>query len=208
MCSLKAHKASTFVHCSVPFSLYVCIPIYMQIFIWLFIRLHDCIFCAIILNLESHARATHFEICCSSCCCLSFKSPLGVANAMILICVLFSKDIQGSTSWDSCDNNVHPDNTGTVPTFSKTKVTWQEKENRGFSQSFGDANEVSASNVCFLSGNPSPLRILLATCEGRGSPWAACTLAGLWKRQVWNLGAFASPGRKCIWSILGPRSAS
>jgi len=31
-----------------------------------------------------------------------------IANVMFLICVLFAKHIQGSSPWDSCDNNAPP----------------------------------------------------------------------------------------------------
>lgn len=54
----------------------------------------------------------------------------------------------------------HHDNRGTVPKLSKTKFTWQGRENKGFSQLFGNANKVSTLNhVCFLSGKPFSVMI-------------------------------------------------
>lgn len=54
----------------------------------------------------------------------------------------------------------HHDNRGTVPKLSKTTFTWQGRENRDFSQPFGNANKVSTLNhVCFLSGKPFPVII-------------------------------------------------
>lgn len=54
----------------------------------------------------------------------------------------------------------HHDNRGTVPKISKTKFTWQRRENRGFSQLFGNANKISTLNhVYFLSGEDFPVMI-------------------------------------------------
>lgn len=86
---------------------------------------------------------TSLEFCSSRCGWL-------IANVMFLIVCYFLNIFKAAPPETAVTIMPHHDNRGTVPVFSKTKFTWLGRENRGFSQPFGNANKVSTLNHAYF----------------------------------------------------------